>query len=78
MIGPHCEHLYGMASRIDLLPPPTDTASCAAPVSLSGFCPMFLFPSCNSDSADRRLAVLWATMACGQLWPCGLLCPVGV
>ena len=35
MAGPHCERLDGMASRIGLSPPPTDTASCAAPVSLS-------------------------------------------
>ena len=35
MAGPHCERLDGMASRIDLPPPSTDTASCAAPVSLS-------------------------------------------
>ena len=35
MVGPHCERLDGMASRIDLFPPPTDTASYAAPVSLS-------------------------------------------
>ena len=35
MAGPHCERLGGMASRIDISPFPTDTASCAAPVSLS-------------------------------------------
>ena len=35
MAGPQCESLDGMASQIDLSPPPTDTASCAAPVSLS-------------------------------------------
>ena len=35
MAGPHCERLDGMASQIDLTPLPTDTASCAAPVSLS-------------------------------------------
>ena len=35
MAGPHCERLDGMASQIYFPPPPTDTASCAAPVSLS-------------------------------------------
>ena len=35
MAGSHCERLGGMASRIDISPFPTDTASCAAPVSLS-------------------------------------------
>ena len=35
MAGTHCERLNGMASRIDLPPRPTDTESCAAPVSLS-------------------------------------------
>ena len=35
MAGPHCERLDDMASQIDLFPPPIDTASCAAPVSLS-------------------------------------------
>ena len=35
MAGPHCERFDGMDSRIDLSPPRTDTASCAAPVSLS-------------------------------------------
>ena len=34
MAGPHCERLDGMASRIDIYPPPTDTASCAAPVNM--------------------------------------------
>ena len=33
MAGPHYERLNGMASRIDP-PPPTDTESCASPVSL--------------------------------------------
>ena len=35
MAGLHCERLDGMASRIYISPPPTDTASCAPPVSLS-------------------------------------------
>ena len=35
MAGPHCERLNGMASPINISPPPTNTASCAAPVSLS-------------------------------------------
>ena len=35
MAGPHYERLDDMASRIDLSPPPINTASCAAPVSLS-------------------------------------------
>ena len=35
MTSPHCERLDGMASRTDLSPPPTYTASCAALVSLS-------------------------------------------
>ena len=35
MAGPHCECLDRMTSRIDLSPPPNNTASCAAPVSLS-------------------------------------------
>ena len=36
MAGPHCERFDGMASQIDLPPPPTtDTASRTAPVSLS-------------------------------------------
>ena len=35
MAGPHYERLNVMASRIDIFPPPTDTAYCAAPVSLS-------------------------------------------
>ena len=34
MAGPHCEGLDGMASRIDISPPPIDTAYCAAPVIL--------------------------------------------
>ena len=77
MSGPHCGSLDSMASRIDPFPPPTDTKSCAAPVSLSEFCPMFLFPLCNPNSAELRPAVLWATMACGRLWLCGRLWPVG-
>ena len=35
MAGPHCERFDGMASQIDLPPPPTDTTSCATPISLS-------------------------------------------
>ena len=35
MAGSHCECQNGMASRIYPSPPPTDTAYCAAPVSLS-------------------------------------------
>ena len=35
MAGPQCESLDGMASQIDLSPPPTDTASYTTPVSLS-------------------------------------------
>ena len=35
MAGPHCERLNEMVSQIYHSAPPTDTASCAAPVSLS-------------------------------------------
>ena len=35
MVDPNCERLDGTASRIYLSPPPTDTESCAANVSLS-------------------------------------------
>ena len=35
MSGPHCERLDGMALRRDIPPTPTNTVSCAAPVSLS-------------------------------------------
>ena len=34
MAGPPCERLDGMCSQIDISSLPTDTASCAAPVSL--------------------------------------------
>ena len=46
-------------------------------VYMSDLCSMFLFPSCNSDSSDRRPAVLWVTMACGRLWTCVRLWPRG-
>ena len=35
MAGPHCERLNRMASQIDISSPPTNTVSCADPVSLS-------------------------------------------
>ena len=58
MAWPHCELLDDMASRIYFPPLTTNTASCAAPVSLSvRVQPDFTFPSCNSDSADRRPAI---------------------
>ena len=58
MAGPCCERLNGMASRIDISPPPTNAASWAAPVSLSvRVLTNFSVPSCNSNFADRRLDV---------------------